>query len=140
MKKVISVVLAGLVGLVGLAGIATAADEAKQKVVYHVNAVGKENLDLRVVMHGNGVSMVLLPDALEKVKGFKSANASPQMQATIDGLKDQGVQFKVCANTLKGREVDMDNDLYMVEQADIVRSGVAELGILQAQGYAYIKP
>lgn len=159
MKKVISVVLAGLVGLVGLAGIATAADEAKQKVVYHVNgddpkqqtgalrnvqnhinAVGKENLDLRVVMHGNGVSMVLLPDALEKVKGFKSANASPQMQATIDGLKDQGVQFKVCANTLTGRKVDMDNDLYMVEQADIVPSGVAELGILQAQGYAYIKP
>ena len=159
MKKVMSVVLAGLVGLIGLAGIATAADEAKQKVVYHVNgddpkqqtgalrnvqnhinAVGKENLDLRVVMHGNGVSMVLLPDALEKVKGFKSANASPQMQATIDGLKDQGVQFKVCANTLKGREVDMDNDLYMVEQADIVPSGVAELGILQAQGYAYIKP
>jgi len=158
-KKVISVVLAGLVGLVGLAGIATAADEAKQKVVYHVNgddpkqqtgalrnvqnhinAVGKENLDLRVVMHGNGVSMVLLPDALEKVKGFKSANASPQMQATIDGLKDQGVQFKVCANTLTGRKVDMDNDLYMVEQADIVPSGVAELGILQAQGYAYIKP
>ena len=162
MKKVISVVLAGLVGLVGLvglAGIATAADEAKQKVVYHVNgddpkqqtgalrnvqnhinAVGKENLDLRVVMHGNGVSMVLLPDALEKVKGFKSANATPQMQATIDGLKDQGVQFKVCANTLTTRKVDMDNDLYMVEQADIVPSGVAELGILQAQGYAYIKP
>lgn len=154
-----SILLAGLVGLVGLSGIATAADEAKQKVVYHVNgdnpkqqtgalrnvqnhinAVGKENLDLRVVMHGNGVSMVLLPEALDKVKGFKSANASPQMQATIDGLKDQGVQFKVCANTLKGRKVDMDQDLYMVEQADIVTSGVAELGILQAQGYAYIKP
>ncbi len=159
MKKVMSILLAGLVGLVGLSGIATAADEAKQKVVYHVNgdnpkqqtgalrnvqnhinAVGKENLDLRVVMHGNGVSMVLLPEALDKVKGFKSANASPQMQATIDGLKDQGVQFKVCANTLKGRKVDMDEDLYMVEQADIVTSGVAELGILQAQGYAYIKP
>lgn len=159
MKKVMSILLAGLVGLVGLSGIASAADEAKQKVVYHVNgdnpkqqtgalrnvqnhinAVGKENLDLRVVMHGNGVSMVLLPEALDKVKGFKSANASPQMQATIDGLKDQGVQFKVCANTLKGRKVDMDQDLYMVEQADIVTSGVAELGILQAQGYAYIKP
>jgi intracellular sulfur oxidation DsrE/DsrF family protein len=158
-KKLISVVLAGLVGLIGLGGIATAADGAKQKVVYHVNgddpkqqtgalrniqnhinAVGKENLDLRVVMHGNGVSMVLLPDALGRVKGFKNANASPQMQATIDGLKDQGVQFKVCANTLKGRKVDMENDLYMVEQADIVPSGVAELGILQSQGYAYIKP
>jgi intracellular sulfur oxidation DsrE/DsrF family protein len=34
----------------------------------------------------------------------------------------------------------MDEHLYMVEDADIVPSGVAELGILQAQGFAYIKP
>jgi intracellular sulfur oxidation DsrE/DsrF family protein len=84
--------------------------------------------------------MVLLPESLEKVKGFKNANSTPQMQATIDGLKSQGVQFKVCANTLKGRQVNRANDLYMVEEADIVPSGVAELGILQGQGYAYIKP
>lgn len=159
MKKLLKVVLAGLVGLIAWSGVATAMEAEKQKVVYHVNgdnpkqqagalrniqnhinAVGKDNLDLRVVMHGNGVSMVLLPESLDKVKGFKSANASPQMQATIDGLKHQGVQFKVCANTLKGRKVTMDEHLYMVEGADIVPSGVAELGILQAQGYAYIKP
>ncbi|MGB5468297.1 MAG: DsrE family protein [Sedimenticolaceae bacterium] len=159
MKRLMPIVLAGLVGLMAWGGTASAAEGAKQKVVYHINgdnpkqqagalrniqnhinAVGAENLDLRVVMHGNGVSMVLLPDHLDKVKGFKSANADPQMQASIDGLKNQGVQFKVCANTLKGRKVNMEEDLYMVEQADIVPSGVAELGILQAQGFAYIKP
>ena len=160
MKRVMSIVLAGLVGLMAWTGAATAAPgDTKQKVVYHINgddpkqqkgalrniqnhinAVGKENLDLRVVMHGNGVSLVLLPDALDKVKGFKSANASPEMQASIDGLKNQGVAFKVCANTLKGRKVNQENDLYMVEDADIVPSGVAELGILQSQGFAYIKP
>lgn len=160
MKRLMSIVLAGLVGLTAWTGIATAADgDAKAKVVYHVNgddpkqqmgalrniqnhinAVGKENLDLRVVMHGNGVSMVLLPDALGKVKGFKNANASPEMEATIDGLKNQGVAFKVCANTLAGRKVDRETDLYMVDEADIVPSGVAELAILQSQGFAYIKP
>ena len=160
MKRMMSVLLAGLVGLMAFTGAASAAPgDTKQKVVYHINgddpkqqagalrniqnhinAVGKENLDLRVVMHGNGVSMVLLPESLERVKGFKAANASPQMEASIDGLKNQGVQFKVCANTLQGRQVDRERDLYMVDEADIVPSGVAELGILQAQGFAYIKP
>lgn len=91
-------------------------------------------------MHGNGVSMVLLPDALGRVKGFKNANADPQMQASIDALKGQGVSFKVCNNTLTGRKVNKDEDLYMVDAADIVPSGVAELAILQGQGFAYIKP
>lgn len=160
MKGMMNIVLAGLVGLMAFTGAASAAPgDTKQKVVYHINgddpkqqtgalrniqnhinAVGAENLDMRVVMHGNGVSLVLLPEALDKVKGFKAANASPQMQASIDGLKNQGVTFKVCANTLKGRQVSMEDHLYMVDQADIVPSGVAELGILQAQGFAYIKP
>jgi intracellular sulfur oxidation DsrE/DsrF family protein len=160
MKRLMSMFLAGLVGLMAWTGAATAAPETtKQKVVYHVNgdnpkqqagalrniqnhinAVGAENLDLRVVMHGNGVSMVLLPEALGNVKGFKAANATPQMQANIDGLKQQGVAFKVCANTLNGRKVSREDQLYMVEEADIVPSGVAELAILQGQGFSYIKP
>ncbi len=160
MKRLMSMFLAGLVGLMAWTGAATGAPETtKQKVVYHVNgdnpkqqagalrniqnhinAVGAENLDLRVVMHGNGVSMVLLPEALGNVKGFKAANATPQMQANIDGLKQQGVAFKVCANTLNGRKVSREDQLYMVEEADIVPSGVAELAILQGQGFSYIKP
>ena len=160
MKRVTSVILASLFGLMAWTGVVTATEGVvKQKVVYHINgdnpkqqagalrnvqnhinAVGKENLDLRIVMHGNGVSMVLLPEALENVKGFKSANADQQMQANIDGLKSQGVAFKVCANTLEGRKVSRDGDLYMVDEADIVPSGVAELAILQSQGFSYIKP
>jgi hypothetical protein len=160
LKKLTNIVLAGLVGLLAWTGAASAAPEdTKQKVVYHINgddpkqqtgalrnvqnhinAVGKDKLDLRVVMHGNGVSMVLLPESLENVKGFKHANADPQMQASIDGLKQQGVAFKVCANTLEGRKVNREADLYMVDEIDIVPSGVAELAILQGQGFSYIKP
>ena len=62
------------------------------------------------------------------------------MQAKISGLKDQGVNFNVCANTLKGKKINLTNDLYDVEKADVVPSGVAELAKLQAQGYTYIKP
>ncbi len=62
------------------------------------------------------------------------------MQATITGLKTQGVQFNVCANTLKGKNIDASHDLYDVKEGDIVPSGVAQLAILQGQGFAYIKP
>jgi intracellular sulfur oxidation DsrE/DsrF family protein len=144
----------------GLISTAAAADEGrygKQKVVYHVNyydakaqtaalrniqnhinAVGAENLELKVVLHGNGVSMLMEPDTLEGTK-MKEANADEQMQARISGLKNQGVEFNICANTLKGRKVPMDA-LYDTSEADIVPSGVAEVARLEGMGYSYIKP
>lgn len=112
---------------------------ALRNVQNHINAVGAENLDLRVVMHGKGLSLLLLPEALKHTK-MKHANADENMQAKITGLKNQGVSFKVCANTLRGKKIDAENDLYDVDKADIVPSGVAELAKLQAQGYSYIKP
>ena len=155
MKKLMAVLLGAAVLAMGLIGPVSAGE--KQKVVYHVNyynakkqagalrniqnhinAVGKENLDLKVVLHGNGVSLLLDPDAFAETK-MKEGNADDQMQAKIAGLKDQGVQFNVCANTLKGRKVNVE-DLYDTSKADIVPSGVAELAILQSKGYAYIKP
>ena len=160
MKRLTVVLIAGLVGLMAWIGAANAeSGYTKQKVVYHINgdnpkqhagalrniqnhinAVGAENLDLRVVMHGNGVSMVLLPEALAEVPKFKGASADDQMQAKIDGLKSQGVAFKICANTLKGRKVSYEDHLHDVEKSDIVPSGVAELAHLQGQGFTYVKP
>jgi uncharacterized protein len=154
MKRLILLALA-----LALAAGAAQADEryGKQKVVYHmniddpatqaatlaniqnhINAVGAENLELKVVMHGDGVSLVLEPDALAGTK-MKAANATDEVQAKISTLKDQGVKFEICANTLKGRNVPMDG-LYDTSEADIVPSGVAELSRLQQLGYTYIKP
>lgn len=113
---------------------------ALRNIQNHINAVGKENLDLKVVLHGNGLALLLTPDALDFVKNFKHANATEVMTARIDSLKDQGVKFQVCANTVKGRKVDLERDAYDVAKEDVVPSGVAELAHLQAQGYTYIKP
>ena len=112
---------------------------AMRNIQNHINAVGAENLDLKVVLHGKGLSLLLEPDAQEKTK-LKFGNATDTMQAKISGLKDQGVQFNVCANTLKGKKISYEDDLYDVEKSNIVPSGVAELTYLQAQGYTYIKP
>lgn len=161
MKRLIGTLLAMFLLTVTSITSVTAADKgyAKQKVVYHVNydnpkkqggalrniqnhinAVGAENLDLKVVLHGNGLAMLLEPDSLDKLKKFKFANANDKMTANIDGLKTQGVKFNVCANTVKGRKVDLKNDLYDVDEKDVVPSGVAELAKLQMEGYVYIKP
>lgn len=140
-------------------GSLTAGDRyGKQKVVYHINydnpkaqagalrnvqnhinAVGAENLDLKIVMHGKGLSLLLMPDSLKNTK-LSYGNATDDLQAKIAGLKDQGIGFQVCSNTLKGKKIDYENDLYDVNPEDIVPSGVAELARLQAMGYAYIKP
>mgnify|MGYP000367367522 CR=1 FL=1 len=157
MKRLLGAMLASLIVLGVLTGAATAAE--KQQVVYHVNyygakaqagalrniqnhinAIGADNLDLKVVLHGNGVAMLMYPDAMGKNGNkMKEGNATDEMQAKITGLKNQGIQFQICANTLKGRNVSTD-DLYDFSKADMVPSGVAQLAILQGQGYAYIKP
>jgi intracellular sulfur oxidation DsrE/DsrF family protein len=113
---------------------------ALRNIQNHINAVGAENLDLKVVLHGNGLALLLEPDSLADLPKFKHANASDEMTAKVDGLKEQGVSFNVCANTVKGRNVDLNNDLYGVEDSDIVPSGVAEVARLQDMGYSYIKP
>jgi len=131
----------------------------KQKVVYHINyddpkkqagglkniqnhinAVGAKNLDIKVVLHGHGLSLLLDPESLSKLKKFKHANADEKMMARVDSLKDKGVNFNVCNNTIRGRKVDLEGDLYNVEKSDVVPSGVAEVAKLQLMGYAYIKP
>ncbi len=160
MKSLTSILAASLLVFASLVGgSALAGDYAKQKVVYHINyddpkkqagalrniqnhinAVGAANLDLKVVLHGNGLALLLEPDSLDKLKKFKHANADEKMTAKVSDLKGQGVSFHVCANTVRGRKVDYESDLYDVSDKDIVPSGVAEVAKLQAEGYSYIKP
>lgn len=116
-----------------------AQEGALRNVQNHINAVGKENLDFKIVMHGKGLSLLLEPEAVEDTK-LKYGNATSVIQARIAGLKAQGVGFQVCANTLKGKKISYEDDLYDVDKADIVPSGVAELSRLQQMGYTYIKP
>ena len=156
MKNLIKIALLGM-GLI-LAMWSTALGYGKQKAVYHINgdnpqqnrgalvniqnhinAVGAENLDIRVVMHGNGLAVLMYPDEVEGTK-MKRGNANEEMQTRITGLKNQGVRFHICANTLKSKNVSLEEDLYDATQVDVVPSGVAELASLQAQGYTYIKP
>ncbi|MGB1848944.1 MAG: DsrE family protein [Litorivicinaceae bacterium] len=146
MKKFIITSIAAL-SLILSGWVFASASYAKQKVVYHVNyfdvkrsigamrnaqnhinALGQGNHEIRFVLHGNGVEL------LRKV-----AQESPDAANRIDSLRSQGVNFNICANTLKGRKIALE-DLHFAEQADIVPSGVAEIGKLQQEGFVYLRP
>ncbi len=93
----------------------------------HINAVGSDNIEVEVVMHGDGLGLLM------------AAKDDDGLQTRIGGLKSQNVRFRICANTLKGRDIALD-DLYDAWDEDVVPSGVAELSKLQQDGYTYIKP
>lgn len=112
---------------------------ALKNIQNHINAVGAKNLEVQTILHGKGLSLLLKHTSVKKTK-LKVGNATKKMQKVVSKLKEQGVEFKVCANTLKGKKIDYKVDLYDITEEDIVPSGVAELAKLQAQGFAYIKP
>ena len=149
--RVLSILVAALAAMTLLTSGASAGERyGKQKVVYHINyvggdadkkyrgalrniqnhinAVGAENLTVKVVLHGNGVGLLA------------SAMKNEKLQGAVVSLKSQNVDFNVCNNTLRGRKISYEKDLYDVFEEDIVPSGVAELSRLQQMGYTYIKP
>jgi intracellular sulfur oxidation DsrE/DsrF family protein len=93
----------------------------------HVNAVGAENLDLRIVLQGDGLDLL------------SEAKTNPDYSRRVDKLKAEGVKFLVCRNTLVSRALD-PAELYDVKTEDIVGAAVAEVSALQAQGFVYLKP
>ncbi len=122
---------------------AAPAAAAEEKVVYHINDASvarvamnnvnnhlsaSPNAKIVVVTHGKGIDF-LLNDAKDDKGEF-----APQVAA----LKEKGVDFRVCRNTLKSRKLD---DSAVIMEARVVPSGVAEIGKLQSQeGYVYLKP
>lgn len=124
--------------------IAAAPAADQEKVVYHVNDAANARAAMRnvqnhisaspgakivLVTHGKGIDF-LLNDA----KDEKGEPYQPQ----VVGLKEKGVEFRVCRNTLKSRNMD---DSAVILDASVVPSGVAEIGKLQSkEGFVYLKP
>lgn len=152
--RLISIIMAGLFFAVAQYAIAAEPSYSPQKVVYHfnqknlkktagglknlqnhINAVGAMNLKAVAVFHGGGVFTLF-----NEAKDPKDKKLVEVIQSRVLSLKQQGVEFNICANTLKGKKIDYKKDLYDVSKDDIIPSGVAEISMLQAKGYTYIKP
>lgn len=82
-----------------------------------------------VVAHGLGIDFLL--------QGATNQMDQPFAGAIAD-LSNQGVEFRVCNNTLTARKIDPNR---VVMEAKIVPSGVAEVARLQArEGFVYLRP
>ncbi|HYC38217.1 MAG TPA: DsrE family protein [Usitatibacter sp.] len=103
------------------------APQALRNVRNHLSVDPKAKIVM--VMHAAGINF-LMRDA-------KDANGNP-FEVTVQDLKSQGVEFRVCEITLKQRKIDRKQ---LIDEVVYVPSGVAEVSRLQSQeGFAYLKP
>ena len=103
------------------------APQALRNVRNHLSVDPKAKIVM--VTHAAGINFLM--------KDAKDADGNP-FEVTVQGLKSQGVEFRVCEITLKQRNIDRKQ---LIDEVKYVPSGVAEVSRLQAQeGYAYLKP
>jgi intracellular sulfur oxidation DsrE/DsrF family protein len=94
----------------------------------HFAALQPGELELVVVMNGDGVDLLTAAKGDEKLAG------------RIAALKAKGARFLVCRNTLISRGLDPQKDLYDVRTEDLIGAGVAQIALLERQGFGYLKP
>ncbi len=100
---------------------------AMSNIQNHLSADPK--VKIVVVTNGPGIDFLISDAKDSKGREFSGAVAD---------LAGQGVEFRVCNNTLVTRNLDPDK---LLMESTLVPSGVAEAARLQLkEGFAYIKP
>jgi len=93
----------------------------------HINQLGEDHVTIKAVVHGPAI------------KYFLEASNDEAKQTSLDSLRLNDVHFIICGNSLDGFKVSY-NDLYDVEETDVVQAGLPEIIHLQQQGYFYVRP
>ncbi|NOR62749.1 MAG: hypothetical protein GQ535_09690 [Rhodobacteraceae bacterium] len=98
-----------------------------QNVSKYYESVG-DTVEIEVVAYGPGLHML-------------RADTSPVSDriATIS-LELDNVTFAACGNTHRNMEAKSGNAVTLLDEAEMVPSGVVQLVMLQEQGWAYIRP
>jgi len=138
--------LAGLLAIGLTAGaVSQAWAEQPIKVVYDVSQgleqasralvnirnelLAEPDTKIVVVTHGEGIKFLLDGTIDSRGRSY---------EAIVSALVSQGVEFRVCNNTLTAFAIAPTK---VIAEAKIVPSGVAEVARLQArEGYAYLHP
>jgi uncharacterized protein len=147
MRRIFLRMLSGVLCTLALCSLASAQAPATDqiKVVYHMadgieqasrglanirNELRQEpNTHITVVALGDGIQFLL--------KGTKERNGK-LFEPAVAALAEQGVEFRICNNTLTAHNVPVTD---VLSQAKVVPAGVVEVIRLQAkEGYVYFRP
>jgi uncharacterized protein len=119
-------------------------EASKRTVVYHIDDSQRAIPMIRNLNnhHAADPGIRIIVVALGAGVDFLLADAADARGNSYDALVDplmlDGVEFRVCANTLKARGIDPAT---LIPDVVVVPSGVAEIARLQLEeGAAYIKP
>lgn len=104
---------------------------ARMVNLHGIAGVPKENIKVKVAVHGGAILSMLNDEEFQKRNGVKNPNL-PVFQA----LKDAGVEFYVCGQSLIARDMETT---YMWEGTEIALSMLTTLTTYVPQGYQLMR-
>jgi uncharacterized protein len=142
MKRILVLLFTMLALMPAMTGSARAAEV---KVVYHMaDGIDQASRGLASIRNhlraepDTRIVVVALGEGIRfLIRGATERNGRP-FDAAVSALARQGVEFRVCNNTLTAHNVAPSE---LAPEITLVPAGVAEIARLQArEGYVYIRP
>jgi len=98
-----------------------------QNVRSYYESIGDEVV-IELVAYGPGLHML-------------RADTSPvAARISTMSMEMDGLTFSACGNTVRNMSKAAGHDIALMEEAQVVPSGVVQLISLQEQGYSYVRP
>jgi intracellular sulfur oxidation DsrE/DsrF family protein len=147
MRRLILKILSGSLLMLALsASFSSQAFAADQiKVVYHladgIDQASRAMANIRNHLRGDPdtkIVVVAIGDGIQfLLTGAKERNGKP-FDVAVSALVAQGVEFRICNNTLAAHDVPLSR---VLPEAKVVPAGVVEIARLQAtEGFVYLRP
>lgn len=87
-----------------------------------IDDLGRINVEVILVVNGEGV------------RAFQRGSAISQR---VEKLRRLGATFKICSNSLASRGMAKED---LIDQLELIRSGIGEIVRKQTDGWVYVKP
>jgi len=94
---------------------------------------GMDNCNIVIVCYSKGIKLLIKNKAFLGKKGFKHKDIPKRVAA----LMMNDVEFIACNNTMKTYDINQSD---LIEDIEVVTSGVSELVEKQLDGYTYVRP